>query len=240
MTLAEMVQTVGLEIGLRLVQEPIGSSDFQLQQLVALFNREVYQLGTRYRWQALTHEATFVTQNQEDQGAFIGGILSESDHYNFIISETMWDRTARQPICGPESSFDWQARHALSYTSGPFPEYRLRNNRFLMLPIPAAGHDIYFEFASKKFVYDPQQDTHGPKFTSNDSVPVLDPELIMEGVRWRWKELKGFAYQEAKRQYEVDCLNASSRDSGKKRLSISGGNSLLAGRRGGDITTTAI
>jgi hypothetical protein len=241
LTLAQMVRKVGFRIGLRLSQEPIGSTDLQLQQMVELFNEVVTEIGTRHRWQALTHEATFVTQNQEDQGEFVGGIVPEDSQFNFIISETMWDRTARQPIPGPDSSFDWQARHAVQYTSGPFPNYRLRANRLLLLPVPAAGHTVAFEYASKRFVYDPSGDTYGPEFTTNDSVSVLDSDLIMQGVRWRWKLVKGFPYAEEKRIHELDVLNASSRDSGKKTLSLGGGNSVLAGRRrSGDLTTSEL
>lgn len=243
LSIADMVRKVGLRIGLRISQSPIGSQDMQIQQLVELFNEEVYELGTKYRWQALTKEGSFVTVATEDQGVFFGagGVLAESTQYNHIISETMWDRTSRQPIPGPESSFDWQARKALQYTSGPFPNYRILGNRLFLSPIPAAGHSVYFEFSSKAFVYNPGDDTYGPTFTANESVPVLDSDIIMAGVRWRWKAAKGFQYTEEKRTYELDAATASSRDSGRKTLSLGGGNTVLApGRRSGDLTTHAI
>lgn len=239
-TIAEMVRKVGKRLGVRVTQDPIGSSDFQLQQLVELFNEEVYETG-KYRWQALIKEATFVTVAQEDQGKFIGdgGILTDADQYNYILSDTMWDRTARQPVIGPNSSMDWQTKQAVQYTSGPYPDYRIRNNRLLFLPIPAAGNNVYFEFASKQYVYDPDADTYGAEFTDNDQVTVLDADLIMQGVRWRWKMAKGFPYQEEKRIHELDVLTASSRDSGNRKLNLGGGNSTQL-NRAGDLTSTEI
>lgn len=241
LSIAQMVRKVGLRIGLRVLQSPIGSTDFQVQQLVELFNEEVAETGTRYRWTALTHETSFVTLNQEDQGQFIDGIVPLHGLFNYIVSDTIWDRTARQPIPGPESSEDWQTRLAVRYTSGPFPNYRIRANRLLMQPIPAAGHEVFFEYASKRFTYDADSDTYGPEFISNDSVPVLDSDLVMQGVRWRWKMAKGFQYEEEKRTHQLACMDASSRDGGRKKLSLAGGNNILAGsRRVGDLTTTQI
>lgn len=243
MTIQEMIEQVGLLIGLNISQSPIGSTDLQIRQLVALFNNEVWETGTRYRWQILTEEATFVTVAQEDQGVFSGdgGILSESDLYNYIISDTMWDRTARQPIPGPDSTEDWQTRLAVQYTSGPYPNYRIRANRLLMLPIPAAGNDVYFEYATKKFTYDANSDTYSNRFQTNDDVPVLDSDLIMQGVRWRWKMAKGFQYAEEKKLHHLACLDAATRETGNKRMNLAGGNTVLSGnRRSGDMTTTAI
>jgi hypothetical protein len=209
---------------------------------VELFNEEVSETGTRFRWSALTHEATFQTVAVEDQGMFVGsgGILAVADEYNYIISDTMWDRTGRFPVAGPTSTLNWQAKKALNYTTGPFPEYRIRANRLLFSPIPAASHDIFFEYASKKFVYNPDEDTYGQVFSTNDSVPVLDCDLIMQGVRWRWKMAKGFQYAEEKRTHELDVANASSRDAGRKRLSLAGGNSIGGGQRVGDLRTTQL
>lgn len=240
-TIQQMCTKVGLRIGLRINQAPIGSSDLQIQQLVELFNEELYETGKK-RWTVITHEATFTTLAQQDQGVFFGtgGILAPSDHYNYIVSDTMWDRTSRQPILGPDSTVDWQTKLAVQYTSGPYPSYRIRGNRLWMLPIPSVGHDVYFEYMSKKYVYDPSADTYGPTFTTNDSVPVLDPDLLMQGVRWRWKMVKGFPYAEEKRMHELDVLDASSRDGGRKKLSLSGGNSVQTGQRSGDLTSTAL
>lgn len=242
LTIQQMMTKVGLRIGLRITQAPVGSTDFQIQQLLELFNEEVYETGTRYRWQRLTEETSFTTAAQEDQGVFVGagGILTDSDHYSYIISDTMWDRTARQPVIGPESTTDWQTRLALAYTSGPFPRFRIRANRLLMSPTPSADNDVYFEFATKKFVYDPNADTYGATFEDNEAVPVLDSDLIMQGVRWRWKMVKGFPYAEEQRTHQLDVLNASSRETGNKTLNLGGGNGLQQGQRSGDLTVTEL
>jgi hypothetical protein len=237
-TIQQMVEKVGLRIGLNITSAPIGSSDLKIKQLLELFNEEVDELGTLYRWSALTEEATFVSVATEDQGAFIGDILAASAQFNYIVSDTMWDRTAAHAILGPETSLDWQARKALSYTAGPFPNYRVRANRLLMLPVPTAGHTIAFEYGTKKHVYNPGADTYGDTFSENESVPVLDSAIIMAGVRWRWKMAKGFQYAEEKRTYEQRAATASGRDFGRKTLNLGGGNQ--ASHRGGDITTTAL
>lgn len=242
LNIQQMVTKVGLRIGVRVTQAPVGSSDLQLQQLVELFNEEVYELGTLYRWAEHTEEATFVTTAAEDQGVFFGagGILPPATLFNYIISDTMWDRTARQPIPGPKSTLDWQARKALQYTSGPFPTYRIRANRLLLLPVPAAGHNIYFEFAKKNFVYTASGDTYGATFMSNEAVPVLDCDIIMAGVRWRWKRAKGFAYSDEKKAWDSLATTACGRGTGNETLNLGGGNTISSGARGGDWSTRQI
>jgi hypothetical protein len=241
LNIAQMVRKVGLRIGLNASAQPIGSGDLKLEQLVELFNEEVYELGTQFQWQALTKEVTFSTVADEDQGVFYGdgGLLLPATMFHYVISDTMYDRTSRVPIPGPLSSEDWQTRKALGYTTGPYPQYRVRDNRLILLPQPAAGHTVAFEYANKKFVIDDAGD-YDFEFTDNDQRPVLDCDVIMAGVRWRWKAAKGFPYAEEKRTWERAALNAGGRQVGNMKLNAGGGNSASSGGRGGNWTSSAI
>ena len=59
MTLLTMIQDSADEIGLPQPAAVFSSTDQTVRQMLALANREGRQLAQRYKWQALTKEASF-------------------------------------------------------------------------------------------------------------------------------------------------------------------------------------
>jgi hypothetical protein len=195
-----------------------GSSDAGVRQFLGLLNNEGRSLSERYTWQVLIKEATFVTLAQEDQGA-LTTIIGVSDAYRFIINETMFNRDRHEPVIGPNSSMEWQIRKAFNLT-GPFTEYRIRGNRLLFNSAPAAGEHIYFEFASKNWATTADGLTLKRAITFDTDEFLLDDELLLAGIEWRWRKAKGLDYAEDFNTYERKVTNATTRDATKPRVSL--------------------
>ena len=87
------------------------------------------------------------TQNQ-------GNILTlTGPDFNFIVNETMWDRTTRRPVFGPKSAAEWQQLSA-QQMQGPWWQFTLRDNQLLFIPAPTPGDTIYFEWITRFWATD--------------------------------------------------------------------------------------
>ena len=143
--------------------------------------------------------------------------------FNFVVNDTMWDRTTRRPIFGPKPPQEWQQLMA-QLMQGPYMQYRIRGNQLLFLPNPpTAGDSIYFEWVSKYWCT-ANNGTVGTQtsFQLDTDIGILDERLLTLGVIWRFKEAKGLSYQTEKGKYEAAVADATTRNASKPRLNLAG------------------
>lgn len=220
MTLLTVVQDFCTINGLATTNIVISSPDATVQQLLGVTNDCVELILDQSGFQAYTYEAVFTTLPQEDQGSIYDlgnqGLLS-------IYSNTLFDRTLRRPLYGPVSAEDWQALKALP-NPGPFYKYRIRQDRFLINPVPTVPYSIIaFEYASSFGV----KDSLGvPKavFTADDDTFVLPERLLKRALTFRWKQIKGLPYQSDEAAFYAMLNNYIARDKTKPRIDMAGGN----------------
>jgi len=196
----------------------VSSGDNGVLQLVGLLNTEGRQLSARYDWERLIREVVHTTVATEDQGA-IDTIIGATNAYRRILNETMWNRSRKEPVCGPRSPLDWQTLKTLDL-SGPFTEYRIRGGRLLFTPAPAAGESVYFEYLTKNWATSSDGATQKAAVTTDEDIFLLDSDLMVAGLEWRWRKAKGLSYAEEFRAYESLVADAMARDGTKKRLSL--------------------
>lgn len=190
-----------------------GSSDPQIIQIMRLLEEEGTDLAARGPWQALTFDATLTTIANENQG-LMKDIATNG--FNYIKNQTIWDRTNRLPVLGPVSGPEWQAMKAY-LINGPRFRFRIRGSALLVNPVPAAGYDWHFEYISSNWLVDAAGTTYKSRFTA-DTDEMFQPNLCLQGLRWRWKKEKGFDYAEDFRTYESQLKDALGRDGGKDTL----------------------
>lgn len=217
----QIVRDACAEIGIVAPNTAVGSTDLQIIQITALVNREGRELSTRSPWTALVKQATFTTVALEDQGVLDGTIVSAASGFKYIVNETIWDRTGKYALAGPTAGPRWQAEKSFSIT-GPYARYRIYGNHLFLLPAPAAGRTIAFEYLSENWVSDLAGATTRNKFTMDDDYPLLDSNLITLGVIWRWKKSKGLEYAEDFNSYEAAVMDAMARDGTKPIVSMNG------------------
>lgn len=193
----QVAQTFAARQGLPQPTFVVGNTDVQVLQILGLLQEFCDDLVTRQLWEQNAREATFVSTAQEDQGD-IYSIASQG--YRGMVADTFFDRTQRLKIPVAISPQEWQLRKTLGFT-GPLYQARIRQNRLLFIPPPAAGHTMAFEYFSDYFVTD--NTGAGKKWpTADTDTFVLDDSLPVAYLRWAWKSAKGLDYGEEFVKYE--------------------------------------
>lgn len=191
-----------------------GTSDPLVQQAMGLLEEEGTDLASRHAWEGLTREATHTTTAAEDQGN-ITAIANNG--FKYIKNQTIWDRTDGLPVIGPMDAVDWQVQKALA-TTNPRYRFRIRSGKLIVSPTPSAGHSWAFEYVSKNWIVDETGVTYRQYFGADGDLVLLPAELLLMGLRWRWKKEKGLEYAEDFRTYETQVKDAMGRDGGKPIL----------------------
>lgn len=141
--------------------------------------------------------------------------------FAFIVNETFWDRSTRRPVFGPKSPLEWQQLQA-QLMQGPWYQYTIRGNNLLMIPPPAAGDQIYFEWMQNTWCTNFLVTQKQTAMMADTDVSLLDETLHILGGIWRFKEANGLPYQMAQDKYERRFADLTSRDGAKARLDLAG------------------
>ena len=210
----KIIQKVCSRIGIPQPVSAVGSTDQQILQLVSICEAEGQDQATRYPWSSLHIETTFTTIGSNLQIALPSG-------FDYILNDTIWNRTLRRPIYGGTSAQKWQQDKAMQLNS-PFNEYRIIGGSIYLYPIPAVGNTCAYEYMSQNWVTATAGGTSA-MWTNDADTPLLDDQLIILGTIWRWKAMKGLDYAEDFKSYETRITDAMGRDGGKPRLDLNGG-----------------
>lgn len=220
MTLLSLIQELCGELAQPVPATVFGSSDKAIVQFLRLLETGQEHLSGRGQWQELTAEYTFTTIASGDQGNLattgLGLPLVALAGYRYLLPQTLWDRTSRLPLIGAMDPQDWQAMKAW-IINGPQYQFRLRGNRFLVNPAPAAGLTWAFEFVSKNFAATAAGVTIN-RFTADDNVLLLPEQIVKTDLKWRWKEAKGLPYAQDFENSERLVADALGRNQPQKTL----------------------
>lgn len=217
LTCLQIVQAACKRIGILLPNAAVTATDQQIIQLVSLAEEEGQELATRCAWQALQTEASFITVAAQIQTT----LAAIAPGFDYIVNDTIWNRTLRRPVYGPKSQQDWQQDKA-NQINGPFNSFRIISNAINFYPNPVAGQSCYFEYQSRAWVNTTADGTASEVWTKDDDTPKLDGQLLVLGIIWRWKAAKGLDYAEDYAKYERRVADAMGRDAGKATLNLSG------------------
>ena len=206
MTLLTICQDAAKLIGITAPDAVTSSTDTSTIQLEAVANQEGRAQVQKYRWEVLIQEGSHTTIAAESQGA----MTTIATDFGRFSNNTLWNRTTNRRYFGPITDTEWQ--RILAVVSGGITNYfTIRGGNLLMHPTPTAGESVKFEYVSKNWV-----DTAGgtsanaDKFTGDSQTTVLEEELVILGVIWRFLKLKGLPYD----QQFVDYQNRVSEYSG--------------------------
>lgn len=225
MTMLTLVQEFCRRTGLSVPQIVATSQDEQLLQLQGLLNEVLDDLGVRQQWTSLQREVVFSSVASESQGLLT--TLADGG-FQWIINDTIFDRTRRLPVFGPRGAEYWQQVKALPF-SGPYYQYRILQGELHILPVMPAGHTMAFEYVSNWPVKDATSLTAPYKqwFTADSDTCIYPDALLLTGLRWVWKKEKGLRYAEEFRSYESILANLAGHDGTKPVLSMNGPNQAI-------------
>lgn len=222
--LLQIVQAAVDEIGsITRPSSVAGSSDQQMQQLLALANREGKELSARSGinggWPQLRKLHEITTVAAQDNYAFPTDL-------QYFINTTGWDRDQNWPLRGPVSPQEWQVLKSGTIGSiGPRLRFRLFGDRINFDPVPdTSGQTIVFEYYSNGWC---ESETGTPQtlFAANTDVPVLPDDLFILGLIWRFRRAKGLDYGEERATYEHAVSRELARSGMAPVVNLAGDNS---------------
>jgi hypothetical protein len=218
MTLSTMLNDVVDQIGVARPSSYISGTDQTARTLVALANSEGLTLARKIDWTNLVKEATHTTLAAESQGT-LESIIDGGEDFDYIVNDTLWDRTQIYRNMGPNSPQSWQ-RVKANVSVGPYSAFRIWDGTLYLYPAPPAGNTLAFEYKTKHWVENAAGDTSYERWNADTDVSRLDEDLMKLGIIWRFKQSKGFDYAEDMRTYELEVAKAMARDGGKRVLNM--------------------
>ncbi len=181
--------------------------------------------------------ATQITMTMEasNTAALVGADITfaqdtfpEPPGFDWFQNRTMWDRTNRWELLGPDSPQMDQWHRSGIVATGPRRHFRQLGpyaNRFRIWPQPVeitAPLQLVFEYMSLNAVM-----VHGNAgifsqwFANDDDIPVLDDQAMTTGLKWMFWEIKGMGSYVTLQSRWVDYVNRLiSRDGAAPTLSL--------------------
>lgn len=219
MSLLTICQEAAKTAGFNAPSSIIGNSDMTAVRLLAAAQREGKVLS-RMPWKVLIKEHTFSTAD----GTAAYDLPAD---FRFFINETMWNRTEKDRVLGPESPQEWQYSKSGLVTTKVFDTFRIKadtNEKKLFLdPTPSDIETIAFEYIGDGWC----QSSGGAAQTEwqdDTDTGVLDEFLLELGTTWRFMKMYNLPYVEEKMEYEREMMKAFGRDGGKRDLNLARGN----------------
>jgi len=219
LTLLAIVQDVCAELGIQQPPIVIGSQDPQIQQLWALVNRLGNDLVREFEWQRLRKNTSVNTV----AGQTTYDLPSD---WNRQISQTEWNRTMRRPMIGPISAQGWEAYKGAYLGAGIETSFRIQGGKLVLLDEPPAGDELAYEYISSNWVVT-ITGSGRKKFLADDDSCVFDDQLMLEGLKLRWRKAKGLAYDEADYIRILDACKSQDQSAPVLRLGSTIGERLL-------------
>lgn len=196
----------------------IGSADTTIVQLLAVLQEQLDELATQSQYNTTTIEATFTAIAAEDQGSIF--TLAPSG-YQWMITETFFDRTLKRPLYGPLNATEWQEIKALP-NPGPFYKFRFRGDHILLNPAPTTPlSSMAFEYVSSWLTVDGSSGARKAAITLDTDTFVFPDNILLKALSYRWKQLKGLPYQADETTFWDLLNNYVARDKAKRRINVS-------------------
>jgi len=200
-TLLQIIQASVDELGS--INRPttiVSSTDVQVQQLLALMNREGKELSAREGrdggWPQLRKLHTITTVADQENYAFPSDL-------QYFINTTIWDQDQNWPMVGPASPQAWQILKSGTIGSiGPRRRFRIMAGEIYFDPVPATSGQTYvIEYYSNAWC-EAADSTPQTLWASDTDVPVLPDDCFILGLMWRFRRSKGLDYSQEFKTYE--------------------------------------
>lgn len=193
-TVLQVIQTVQAEQGLPLASSVVSSTDPMVHQFKALLNGAGLELVKVFDWQVLQREHYFSTES----GIPVYSLPTGWDRY---IPGTDWDRSQSDRLVST-NPIQWSSIKWGSFGSAIDYRWRIRGNVIQIDPTPSAARNLVIDYITNLWVQ--SADASGSFASANadsDNV-LLDFQLIVKLVKFKWLVAKGFDATAAKYEYE--------------------------------------
>lgn len=191
MNLKQILNAVNDESGFAKPNSYFGSTNDEAAQVVALANRAARELS-QHNWQALRKEHEFTLTGSETYDL--------PADYRQMVNDTVWARSRADKPNFPASNEGWAYEKGRG-SGGIRYRMRLQGGQFAVLN-PVAGTVVRFEYISDHPILDYDEATTKARFAADTDTWLLDDDLLIMDIIWRFKKLKGLP------DWQVDLENA--------------------------------
>jgi hypothetical protein len=152
--------------------------------------------------------------------------------FDFFQNRTMWDRTNRWELLGPDSPQMDQWHRSGIVVTGPRRHFRklgpYSNGQFRVWPSPlelVTNMQLVFEYMSQNCVAvagsaSEPMPAFAMNFTTDTDTPLLDDDLLIKGLKWKFWEIKGFNFADMKNDWLDYVDEMYARDGSRKTLNL--------------------
>jgi hypothetical protein len=214
MSLLTITNKIQKRLTLSVSSAVYASTDPQTMLILECIQEGGRALATRAEWQILRGEHTFTTVAAASQTT--SSLPSDLD---WIIPETIWNRTRKRRVYGPISAAEWQLIQATTQLTVD-PAFTIRGGAIYITPTPDAGDTVAYEYLSTKWC-ESNLGVAQAEFAADTDVARIDEELhVLDGI-WRFKQKKGLDYLGDQTIFERRVAEKLMRDGVKPRISLS-------------------
>lgn len=197
--------------------------DVTNRRLVRAITKTAKYLASRYDWQILRREKTFVTVDGEAQADW----KPDPDDFLRFVPHSLQDRTRRLPILGPLTAAEWQ-HHKASVLQVPTPAMYQRGDVTYLANYPQVGATIAYEYITS----DVGKDTNGvqvARFSVATDVTFFDDELITLGTIYNYRKAAKMDYAQDEIDFKEMVQNRIKEDGGSRIINMGKGSREGAG-----------
>lgn len=186
-TANDILNRVGVEVGLDAAVDPFSSTDKSYVQLKTLLNIAGDELVQLHAWNFLTKTHSITTVVPSDDGDYDFPV-----DYQRMVNQTHWEAVNQRPLIGPLTPQQWAAVTNADVTSVVDVSFRLRDGGFSIFPQPPAnGLQISFEYVSRNWAIDATDGTTLiSECTEGGDIPLFDRTLLSRMIKVKYLEAK--------------------------------------------------
>lgn len=201
MTLLTIAQEVSRYCGIPSPDAVIGSTDREMQELLAFINDTGIEIARRVEWGEIEKEAIVYGVGSavalDLPGDFDRLTSGVSVRYNNLIVR-------------PLTRSEWNMLTPIMVENTP-RYYLVENDSIRLFPYLEDGDQIKVNYLSKWWV-----GGTAATFSTDGDSPVFDEKMIVIGTVARWKRQKGQDYQEYEAEYEAILSQRANFDNGRR------------------------
>jgi|ERR1700741_4374762 len=140
--------------------------------------------------------------------------------YEHMINGTFWDRGYRWQVQGPLTPQEWQVLKSGLSPTGPRRRYRLFGRAIHLDPIPYDSNMLVYEYYSNNFALAADAVTLKSRFTLDTDTYQLPDDLMIMGLKWRWRAAKGMDYTQEFADYSAALSRELARDAAARIVQL--------------------
>jgi hypothetical protein len=139
--------------------------------------------------------------------------------YDAIVPRTMWDKSKRWELLGPEDAQQWEWLLSGYISTGPRIRWRLLGQTFQIWPGTSTNELLSFEYRSKGWALSPTGTVQN-SFTSDNDTCIYPDRVMVLSTKLKYFQAKGFDTTALYRDYREELETSIAQNTSSANLSF--------------------